>query len=195
MKTANNEKTDYRIRLTKQIIRQNLVPLMKKYHISRISIKMLCERAGINRSTFYSHYADIYDLLTQIQQEIITELSEHISGSAFSEQNKLTVEALEQILNYAKSNAELFEVLLSDNGDFAFQREIMLLAQQKTIQTLQDMKQLSPNVSEYLQYFVVNGALSLIQKWLSDGAKESVPEMAELCSTLLFKGLSGFKVN
>ena len=52
---SENKKIDYRVRLTKQIIRQNLVPLMKEYHISRISIKMLCERAEINRSTFYAH--------------------------------------------------------------------------------------------------------------------------------------------
>jgi len=190
----NQGKTDHRVRLTKQIIRESLVALMRQYPISRISIKMLCERAGINRSTFYAHYSDVYDLLYQIQQEIIGELSAHISGNAFSEQTKLTVQALEHILGYAKSNAALFEVLLSENGDFAFQRDIMLLAQQKTVQELQHMKQIEPGVSEYLQYFVVNGALSVIQKWLTDGMRESVPEMAELCSTLLFKGLSGFSI-
>ena len=190
----NNSKVDHRIRLTKLIIRQTLVPLMKEYPVSRISIKMLCERAGINRSTFYAHYTDVYDLLKQIQEEIIGEISAHISGSAFVEQNNLTIQALEQILCYAKANSELFEVLLSENGDFAFQREIMLLAQHKTIQTLQHTKQLGQNVSDYLQYFVVNGALSVIQKWLADGMKEYVTEMAELCSTLLYKGLSGFTV-
>ena len=190
----DQSKTDLRVRLTKQIIRESLVPLMKKNPVSRISIKMLCESAGINRSTFYTHYADVYDLLYQIQQEIISELSAHISGGAFVEQNKLTVQALEQILSYAKANAELFEVLLSEHGDFAFQREIMLLAQQKTVQELKHMKQLDPGVSEYLQIFVVNGALKVIQKWLSNGMKESVHEMAELCSTLLYKGLSGFSI-
>jgi hypothetical protein len=71
----------------------------------------------------------------------------------------------------------------------------MLLAQDKNIQTLRHMKHLESSISEYLQYFVVNGALSVIHKWLADGMKESVSEMAELCSTLLFKGLSGFSVN
>ena len=188
----NQAKTDHRVRLTKQIIRDSLVPLMKKYPISRISIKMLCESAGINRSTFYAHYSDVYDLLQQIQQECIGELSARISGNAFSEQNMLTVQALEQILSYAKANAELFEVLLSENGDFAFQRDIMRLSQQKTIDELRHMRHLDAGVSEYLQYFVVNGALGVIQKWFAGGMKESVPEMAKLCSTLLYKGISGF---
>ncbi|MDR0490595.1 MAG: TetR family transcriptional regulator C-terminal domain-containing protein, partial [Oscillospiraceae bacterium] len=145
-------------------------------------------------STFYAHYKDVYDLLDQIQKEIIGELSAHISGGAFEEQNTATVKALEQILSFAKANAELFGVLLSENGDYVFQREIMQLAQVKTIQTLRRMQQLEPNISEYLQYFVVNGALGMIQKWLAGGMKEPVPEMAELCSMLLFEGLSGFSV-
>ena len=186
------EKTDRRIRLTKQMIQQSLVSLMKEAPISRISVKELCQRAGINRSTFYAHYKDAYDLLSQIQREIVRALSEHISGSAFVEQSTVTTQALVQILSYAKDNAELFAVLLSEHGDFAFQRDIMRLAQEKTLQTLQHMQQLAPGVSEYLQYFVVNGALSVIRKWLAGGMRETVPEMAELCSTLLYKGLSGF---
>jgi hypothetical protein len=34
----------------------------------------------------------------------------------------------------------------------------------------------------------------MIQKWLAGGMIEPVPEMAEFCSTILFKGLSGFSV-
>ena len=191
----NKNKVDHRVRLTKQIIRQNLVPLMKKYPVSRISIKMLCEQAGINRSTFYAHYTDVNDLLTQIQQEIIDELYILVSGEAFTKQNNLTIQALEQILSYAKTNAELFEVLLSENGDFAFQREIMTLAQHKIIETLKHLKQPEKSISDYLQYYIVNGALSVIQKWLADGMKESITDMARLCSTLLYKGLSGFSID
>lgn len=188
----NKKNNDHRVRLTKQIIRDSLVSLMKEYPIPRISVKMLCERAGIHRSTFYAHYADVYDLLAQIQREVISEVSAHISDSAFSEHTKLTVQALEQILLYAKNNTALFEALLGENGDFAFQREVMLLAQQKIVHDLQHMKHLDPGVSDYLQYFVVNGALSVIHRWLAGGTKESVAEMAEFCSTLLYKGLSGF---
>ncbi|MDR1669060.1 MAG: TetR/AcrR family transcriptional regulator [Oscillospiraceae bacterium] len=190
----NKEKSDHRVRLTKRIIRESLVQLMKTAPIPRISVKMLCEHAGIHRSTFYAHYTDVYDLLEQIQREVIAEVSAHISDSAFSEHTKLTVLALEQILGYAKANAALFEALLGENGDSAFQREVMLLAQQKIVHDLQHMKHLEAGISNYLQYFVVNGALSVIHRWLADGAKESVQEMAELCSTLLYKGLSGFSI-
>lgn len=186
------EKTDRRVKLTKQLIKESLVELMQECPISRISVKMLCETADINRSTFYAHYSDTYDLLRQIQHEVISELSEYISRSAFSEQSKLTVQAMSQILEYARENSKLLKVLLSENGDFTFQKDIMLLAQQKTINELRTMQNIEKRTSEYLQLFVITGALSVVEKWLKDGMKESTQEMAELCSTLLYNGLSGY---
>ncbi|WP_286946022.1 TetR/AcrR family transcriptional regulator [Acetobacterium sp. UBA5834] len=42
--------------------------LMETRPISKISVKMICETADINRSTFYAHYADQYALLTQLEE-------------------------------------------------------------------------------------------------------------------------------
>ncbi|MEZ4357733.1 MAG: TetR/AcrR family transcriptional regulator C-terminal domain-containing protein [Eubacteriales bacterium] len=186
------EKTDRRVKLTKQLIKESLVELMQEQPISRISVKMLCEAADINRSTFYAHYTDTYDLLRQIQCDVISEISEYISQSAFSEQSQLTVQAMSHILEYAKENSKLLKVLLSENGDFNFQKDIMLLAQQKTINELKTMENLDKRISEYLQLFTITGALSVMEKWLKDGMQESTQEMAQMCSTLLYNGLSGY---
>lgn len=188
------KKTDRRVKLTKQIIKESLIELMREHPISRVSVKMLCETADINRSTFYAHYTDIYDLLRQIQQKVILELTEYVSQGTFLEPSNLTVQVMSQILTYAKENSELFKVLLSENGDFTFQNNIMLLAQQKIINEHHTMKNLDKRTSEYLQLFVITGALNVLEKWLKDGMQESTQNMAELCSTLLYKGLSGYNV-
>ena len=52
---------DHRTRLTKMMIRKAFMDLLKQKPIQSISIRELCETAGINRGTFYTHYADIYD--------------------------------------------------------------------------------------------------------------------------------------
>lgn len=54
---------DYRTRVTKMLIRKAFTDMLKEKPIQSITIKELCETAGINRGTFYSHYSDIYDLL------------------------------------------------------------------------------------------------------------------------------------
>lgn len=62
-----NHKTDRRVKYTKTALREALVTLMQDRHISQITVKALCDLADVNRSTFYAHYTDPYDLLGQVE--------------------------------------------------------------------------------------------------------------------------------
>ena len=73
---------DYRVRVTKMLIRKEFTELLKKKPIQEITVREICERTGINRSTFYNHYQDVYDLLEQIENEMLGELAE-ISKTSF----------------------------------------------------------------------------------------------------------------
>ncbi|MCX7924002.1 MAG: TetR/AcrR family transcriptional regulator C-terminal domain-containing protein [Clostridia bacterium] len=186
------EKADQRVKITKMLLKKSLVELMREHPISKISVKMLCEAADINRSTFYAHYTDQYDLLKQLGQEVIAELKKHISKEAFSKHTAQTAQALNQILEYIANNSDLFRILLSENGDFTFHREIMFLTQQRIISDINNTPSIDERTSEYLQCFAVTGALSIVQKWLQDGIVESTEKMSELTSKLLYKGISAF---
>lgn len=74
--------------------------------------------AGINRSTFYTLYKDQYDLLNK-----------YLKKQDFNHSNRISVQVLTRILDYFKDNFELFRALLSENCDFAFQKDILELAQ------------------------------------------------------------------
>ena len=63
-----NRKTRY----TKMVLQNSLFELMEKKPIEKITIKELCENADINRTTFYAHYSDQYDLLAKIENETIS---------------------------------------------------------------------------------------------------------------------------
>ncbi|MCX7745841.1 MAG: TetR/AcrR family transcriptional regulator C-terminal domain-containing protein [Clostridia bacterium] len=186
------EKIDRRIKYTKMLLKKSLVELMREQPISKISVKMLCEAADINRSTFYAHYTDQDDLLKQVEQEVIAELKKHLSKDDFSKHTAQTMQSLNQILDYIAKNSDLFKILLSENGDSTFHREIMFLAQQKTISDIHNDLSIDARTSEYLQCFAVTGALSIVQKWLQDGMVESTEKMTELISKMLFKGTSAF---
>ena len=57
------EKTDRRIRKTKAQLRAGLAKLMQEKSIKEITVKELVEEVDINRSTFYLHYTDIFNML------------------------------------------------------------------------------------------------------------------------------------
>lgn len=62
---------DRRVKYTLLALRGSLLELMREKDVSRITVKELCERADVNRGTFYAHYASPADLLEQIEQELL----------------------------------------------------------------------------------------------------------------------------
>lgn len=75
-----SEKTDRRVRKTRAQLRAGLATLMQKKSIKEITVKELVEEVDINRSTFYLHYADIYQMLESIENELMDEIQKTIQG-------------------------------------------------------------------------------------------------------------------
>ena len=70
------ETLDRRIRKTRRVIRQCLTELLKTKRIQDITVREISEKADINRGTFYLHYRDIFDLMEQIENELLEELED-----------------------------------------------------------------------------------------------------------------------
>ena len=56
-------KTDARVKYTKMVLKKALLELMQHKPVNKITVKEICERAELNRATFYAHYSDCFDLL------------------------------------------------------------------------------------------------------------------------------------
>lgn len=67
------KKQDARVRYTKMVIRNSLLELLRIKPIAKITVTEICERADINRATFYAHYSDPSDLLHSLEAEVIEE--------------------------------------------------------------------------------------------------------------------------
>ena len=69
---------DRRVRKTRAQLRQGLAELLKEKSIKEITVKELVEKVDINRSTFYLHYTDIYDMMEKIENELTGEIEDLI---------------------------------------------------------------------------------------------------------------------
>ena len=181
------KKIDQRVRLTQNLLKNALVQLMQEQHISKISVRALCEVAGINRSTFYVHYTDQYDLLNKVEMEGLDKLNRYLEKQDLNYSRPLSVQVLTRILDYVKENFELFKALLSENCDFAFQKDILELAQVISSQLNQS---LDAKTQEYVKTFSLTGAISMLQKWLQDGMDKPSGQMAEFIIQVLYYGIT-----
>lgn len=67
-------KQDLRIAVTKRMIREALLCLLKMKPLNKIKVNELCAEAGVNRATFYRHYETLQDVLHEMEVEFIRQM-------------------------------------------------------------------------------------------------------------------------
>lgn len=119
---------DARVRYTKMVIRETFVSLLETKPVNKITVKEICILAEINRATFYKYYADAFDLMDKIEEEILKELQETMQKTLDEGINKTLVRILEKM----KENGKLYITLFSGNGDTAFPLKIFEMCYRET---------------------------------------------------------------
>jgi AcrR family transcriptional regulator len=186
------DKTNRKVKYTRMVLKESFIKLLKEKPIARITITEICEEADINRATFYSHYNDQYDLLKQIEQELVDDINKYLADFSFSGDDPESQQMMQKIFEYIKENSEVCSVLLSESGDRKFQKDILMIVQRQCIYEWTTNKSVHKDVAEYIYSYATNGSIGIIQKWLSDGMDRSTHEMAEMILKLTNQGLSAF---
>ena len=76
---TNNIKQERRYRRTEALILNGLTTLLQQKSIKEITVRELADLVDINRSTFYLHYTDIYDLLEKTEQRLLQQLMDAVN--------------------------------------------------------------------------------------------------------------------
>jgi len=174
-------KESRKIRYTRMVLRESLIELMKTKPISAINIKEICALADISRSTFYTYYTDQFDLLKKIEEDTITFLNDIFKKYAMYKNDKnVTLQMVEEILQYIADNNKSIYVLFTENGDIHFQKT--LFSSMYQINFLKSLTEKFPDeaAKQYYFLFIVTGTAGLICHWINNGMDKSVHELAEL---------------
>ncbi len=99
---------DRRVKRTKNNIYSALVELMLERDIGNITVKELCEKADINKSTFYLHFMDIYDCKEKWQNEMLNEILSQTDSYSLSDIEKNTRQYISATANYFNEHADFF---------------------------------------------------------------------------------------
>ncbi|WP_062354416.1 TetR/AcrR family transcriptional regulator [Bacillus kwashiorkori] len=181
----SNSKLDRRKKYTRMVLKESLIKLLKEKPIFSITVKEICELADINRSTFYSHYSDQYDLLEKMEEEIIEDMYMYLSQYNFAKEEE-TLQMTEKLLEYLASKWEICQILLSENNETTFENKVMTVAKNFIIKN-HSTAPLDESFSDYLSTFIISGSIHMIKNWLKNGMDKSPKEMAGFLYTLINK--------
>lgn len=160
MNTKNNQRT----RISKLLFKNALMDLLKeKGSISKVSVRELCDRVELNRSTFYAHYQEPKDLLYEIETELLDATEEHLKK--IGQENDIGAHKyLLSFLQYIKENDKPFRTLLIDAADPDFRSRFM---QQSIIQFVDNLRIVLPKeLEQYIYSYILNGNTGIIIQWV-----------------------------
>lgn len=181
---------DRRVRKTQEVLKKSLIKLMKDKSINSITVKELCEKADINRGTFYLHYKDVFHMLEEIEKELFKEFQEMILSHEISPDNIQTKPILKDIFTFIAQNSDFCMVVLCERGDMVFVKRIVSIIYDKGYSDWSSIfKKNDKDLFDKYYSFILYGAIGLIDYWLKNGLKESPEYMAILTENIILNGL------
>ncbi len=182
---------DLRVIKTRRLIKNALIELMAEKEVTSITITELSEKALINRKTFYRHYSTVSEVVTEIENEILSEFAEALRsankscldvGGLVSDISELLMRRREYFAKMTKLNPELF----SKGRIKAMLRrtfEVVL----KSSEAITDRATL-----DAVSQFTVSGVLSLYADWFDNGCRGDLEHATEVAKNLITSGLKAY---
>ncbi len=182
---------DLRVIKTRRLIKNALIELMAAKEVSAITITELSEKALINRKTFYRHYSTVAEVVTEIENEILSEFAEALRnankscldvGGLVSDISELLVRRREYFAKMTKLNPDLF----SKGRIKAMLRRTFEVALRSS-EAITDRETL-----DAVSQFTVSGVLALYSEWFDNGCHGNLDHVTEVAKKLLTSGLSAY---
>ena len=185
-------KEDLRVIKTIEAIKQSFEALICEKDYEKITVKELCEKARINKKTFYHYYPSLDDLLFEMQGEFSAGYIEKVKNFVLPEDlEKVTREfftfSANQSLAYEK-------ITTSGNYDYVRGRMISKVMN-ATWEKSERFKKLDSFKQNLLISYVNTVTLDVYKHWTENGKKTPLDEIIELCNQLVLSGTKGFFEN
>lgn len=181
---------DHRTRITQLMIRKAFTELMREKPIESITISELCKRASINRSTFYNHYLDLYDLRSQIVENLKEEFYQALKSLLTSDSvDQTPVKITAKLFECIQNNSDMCQVILGRYGDDQFLAEFVQSGREFVMESYRIyFENASQKQIDYFYTFVSCGIIGLLRKWLSDGLETPADEIAHMAESMMLQG-------
>lgn len=175
---------------TKSEIKRVFTELVREKGFDALTVSDIARNAGINRGTFYLHYVDKYDLMEQLEDEVIADLTaillKDVERNLDNPIELIPYQAILDALYYVKGDFAFVAALAGSGGDPKFlERFKQILAQMvgdkiKQSDTLKlSMKGLP---EDYAKEILLSSITAIIMLWISKGGIDSPEKIAEMVS-------------
>ena len=177
-----DKKANLKVINTKRKLSKSLISLLTSKSITEIDVSELCEKAGINRTTFYKHYASLYHLLDELIVQFFKRI-ETLFLSLSSGEN--TTSKVAYLLKYLKQNREFVTIIMNNNSFSSISERLIQLNFVCNLINSNIQYRKNAYVSEdYYIDFIISGWIAAIRRWVNENCDLDVNTLARLLTSI-----------
>ena len=159
---------------TKEAIKQGYLEWILKNN-KMPHVKELAEELNINRGTFYLHYADVYAVLDDLENDTITNIKKIVVD--YQDQSLLQLIVL--IIEHIQTNRAVFQVLLSSKTETHYTQKL-IREMKKFVPRSPIFSQIEDDeVRDYITTFIFAGSISVFANWIREDSRMPPQEIVE----------------
>ena len=173
-----------------------LLALLEKKPFEYITVSEICQKAEVNRSTFYLHYDNTYDLLKETIQYVLDDFlsffpedTKHVAGRleicSLQDLHFINDKYLFPYLSYIKKNQRIFRTMIAHPSFLGLE-----VIYQRLFNNVFDpiLQRFCYPQSErrYVMMFYCSGITAIINQWLNDGCSKSIGDITDIIRCCIF---------
>lgn len=184
-----NGTEDLRVQKTIEAIQKTFQEMICEMDYDKITVKELCERARINKKTFYRYYSVLDDLLAELQGVMSEEYLERIKNYRIPEDmDKINRE----FFLYSAEKGSVYEKITC-SGNYSYIRNKMISnVMSSTWKSSAWLQLLEPSKQNIVLRFIQTASVEMYCQWVADGKTIPIEEMIKISNQLLCAGVNGF---
>ena len=176
-------KENQRTRLTRMLFRKSLISLLKEKSLYEITASELCAAAELNRSTFYKHYDNVADVMSELENEIRDKVKDCMYEIKTENPDSL-LQPLYNLLCYLKENRDITCLILKHSYDRNFLNSIIRDVMIFVTDISDDWVNRNPVFSDYIIKYIIAGSMNIIENWLNGPMRERPMEISLMISDI-----------
>lgn len=183
----DEKKKDLRIVKTRKALYHAFEELMKSKSFEQIKVSDICNEALVNRSTFYDHYNDKYDLLEEYINSLRDSFTLEITKEDNIERNtkKYYIEIIRLLLNHIEKKKDTYVSIMINNRN-SITNDIFYDILNRAIINQIDGKVISSKIpNEIITRFYIGGVTNICFEWLMYGNKYSKDDIINYIDLLI----------
>ena len=162
-----------------------LIALLNEKDFEYITVKEICQKAEVNRSTFYLHYENTRDLLEETVRYLIDRFRSYFpmdedfrihsrfQNCTLEELNYISKDYLIPYLTYIQENRKVFAIALAHAQNFEFEA-IYKKMYCHIFQPILERFRFPASEQPYVMTFYINGITAIVAQWVQNDCNESI---------------------